>query len=135
MTVQVDRREELRMLRAYSPAEIARVLTEAAKAGADEGSRTMRGQAPIGRGPLDSRYRRAGLGHGTFRSTVRAAEIRRPGPSGERGQVVGPMGRHSGIRGFVEKRTGWGARSASRVAGVMRAASDAVLARYVKARP
>lgn len=134
MTFQVDRRAELRMLAGYTPEAIERILVEAAAAGGDAGAPMMKGAAPIGRGPLDSRYRRAGLRHGAFRDTVTSARIHRRGRAGEVGVVVGPMGRHAWIRGFVEKRTRWGVRTAGRVVVAMRQASDRVLVRYAAAR-
>lgn len=134
MTAELDRRAELRMLAAYTPVQIARALSEAAAAGAQAGAPILRAAAPVGRGKLDARYRREGLRHGTFRGTVRAAAIHRVGPAGETGQVVGPMGRHAFVRGWIERRTRWGAHAAGRVEVAMRAASDRVLVRYAEAR-
>lgn len=133
MTFEVDRRAELRMLAAYTPREIERVLVEAAAAAGDAGAGQMRAAAPIGSGPLSSRYLRQGLRHGAFRATVRSARIRN-GRAQEVGVVVGPMGLHAWIRGFVERRTRWGARAAGRVTVTMRQASDRVLTRYAEAR-
>lgn len=134
MTFSVDRTEELRMLARYTPAEVAKILEESAAAGAGAGGQVMRGQAPVGRAKLSTRYIREGLTHGYFRSTVRSAAIRHPHLGQAAGQVIGPMGVHAYPRGWIEKRTGWGARAASLARLAIARASEAVLERYARAR-
>lgn len=134
MTFQVDRRDELRMLAAYTPQEVQEILEEAAQAGAAAGVQVMRYQAPVGRAKLSSRYVRDGLAHGYFRSMVQAARIRRPHLGQAAGYVIGPMGRHVYPRGWIEKRTAWMARGRVLVQGAVQRATEAVLDRYQRAR-
>lgn len=131
MPFEVDRRAELRLLAAYDASDVARILDEAAAAGAKAAVPVVRDHAPVGRARLSSRYVRAGLRHGTFRATVRAAAIRKPG---HRGQVIGPMGVHAYPRGWIEKRRPWAGRAASAAFAAARDAGDRVLETYAKAR-
>ena len=144
---RIDRHEEEKMLRGYSGAAVDHILTQAAKVGAVGAAQVMKAEAPIGTSErLSQYYRRMGLGHGTFRKSVRAAPIRGRGSmiSGLQGktvgQVIGPMGRNAFTRAWIEEGTArgmpathWVERVAHAALSVAREASDAVLALYVRA--
>ena len=132
MTVKVDRSQEIRMLRRYSTDNLDKILKQAAKEGARSAKMVMSSQAPIGRSERPSQsYRKHGLGHGTFRKSVKQAAIRRGG-KGVVGQVVGPMGPNAFTRHWIEKRTGWVGRVASEALKAAQRASEAVLEAYAR---
>ena len=80
------------MLKGYRTDAVDHILREAAKVGGQDGAKVMRGAAPIGTSEREGQYyRRQGLGHGTFRKSVRAAAIR---------------GRGSAIKGLQAKTVG-----------------------------
>ena len=134
MTVTVDRRAEKAMLARYTPEKVTSILKEAAKEGGKAGAAVLRSAAPIGTSQrLSQYYRRMGLGHGTFRRSVRAAAIRARGGIGSK---IGPMGRNAFTRGWIELGTThsranpWVERSATSALNAAQRGSEAVLERY-----
>src|SRR5678815_4214935 len=106
ITVRLDRHEELKMLRGYTPEAVDRILTESAKKGAQQAKEVMRDHAPVGTSDRPSQYyRRQGLPHGTFRASVKASKIR-----STIGYVIGPQGKNAFTRGWLE----WGTRRGMR---------------------
>lgn len=130
MSFDVDRSAERRFLAAYTPDEVRRILARAAETGAQAGAATLRSAAPVG----NARIQRGQAPHGSFRASVRAAAVRHPRGDAAAGQVMGPMGFHSFMRGWIEKRTRWAERSRERAFATARAASDRVLVSYAEAR-
>jgi hypothetical protein len=130
VTFDVDRAAERRFLAAYTPREIERILDRAAEAGAEAGASTLRDAAPVGTGPVGRRQ----APHGSFRASVRAARVRRPRDGAAAGQVIGPMGFHSFMRGWIAKRDRWAERAMGRSFAAARTASDRLLAQYAEAR-
>ena len=145
-TAIIDRKAEMAMLRGYSSSAVDYILKEAARVGAKGALAVMRDAAPIGTSSrLSQYYRKMGLGHGTFRKSVRAAPIRGRGSaiSGLQGrtvgQVIGPMGKNAFTRAWIEfgTRRGeradpWVERIASAAFTVAREASESVLALYAR---
>lgn len=143
MTVTIDRTAEKRLLARYSAVAVEHVMGEAAKVGAQAGAKVLRAAAPIGVARrLSQYYRRMGLGHGAFRSSVRAAAIRgrHSAISGLQGAtigyVIGPIGRNAFTRGWIELGTrhqranAWVERTADAALATAKAGSEAVLDLY-----
>ena len=103
MTLYIDRAAEIKLLARYDEASVAKVLKEAAKVGANAAQLIVKSAAPLGTSARLSQYYRAnGLGHGTFRRSVRAAPIRsRPGI----GYVIAPIGSKAFTRYWIERGT------------------------------
>ena len=139
----VDRRELDRFLARYTPSEITKIMKIAATNGGKEGAKVMRSAAPIGTAKrLSQYYRKMGLGHGTFRKSVRAAAIRGRGTAIKGlqartiGVVIGPMGKNAFTRAWIELGTRqaranpWVEREAAAALSVARDASESVLELY-----
>ena len=133
MTVKIDRRQEIKMLLHYRPAEVRRVMKQAAAEGGMAASKLVKARAPIGTSKRQGQYYRAhGLGHGTLRKSVKAAPIRRRGAT--IGRVIGPVGSKAFTRHWVEARTHWLAGVAGPALAVAYRVSDAVLTHYARTR-
>jgi len=150
---RIDRRAEVAYLARFTPDEVDKIVAQAAGYGGRAAAKVLAPQAPIGTAKrLSQYYRRMGLGHGTFRRSVRAAKIRGRG-SALRGQlgktvgyVIGPIGKNAYTRAWIELGTRphgghpgegpnpWVEQAASDALSVARDASDAVLALYGEAR-
>jgi ABC-type nitrate/sulfonate/bicarbonate transport system substrate-binding protein len=138
------------MLRGYTSEAVTVALTAAAAAGAKAGTVILRADAPIGTSQrLSQYYRKMGLGHGTFRSSVKAAKIRGRGSAirGLQGKtigyVLGPIGRkaftrywlESGFRhvgGVTVMGTHWVEHAAPMVFAVTKQASERSLEVYAR---
>ena len=144
-TAKLDRDAELRMLAAYDDHAVQKIMEQAAESGGKQAAKVLKDAAPIGTARrLSQFYRRQGLQHGTFRSSVRAAKIRGRGSAlvGLQGRtigyVVGPIGSKAFTRHWIESGTShqranpWIAQTASAALSVARDASDAVLTLYAK---
>lgn len=149
-TARLDTRAQDAFLRRYKPDAVDRILTEAAAAGAKAGVNVLRNRAPTGSSSHPSQYyRRNGLGHGTFRKSVKAAKIRgRRGAINIQGKtvgyVMGPMGKNAFTRSWREAGTNgpgrhhvrglhWTEAAAGQSFSVARGASEGILVRYAKA--
>jgi hypothetical protein len=111
-TARIDREAEKRLLARYSADNVLFILKEAARVGAQGGAKVMKAEAPVGESKrLSQYYRRMGLGHGSFRQSIRAALIRGRGSAikGLQGKtvgyVIGPMGKNAFTRAWVEAGT------------------------------
>ena len=149
-TAKLDTRQQDAFLRRYKPDAVDRVLTEAAAVGAKAGVVVLRNHAPTGTSSHPSQYyRRNGLGHGTFRKSIKAAKIRGRhsslgGLQGKTiGYVMGPMGKNAFTRAWREAGTSgpgrhrvrglhWTQAAAGPSFSVARSASETVLERYAK---
>ena len=145
-TAHLDRSAELKQLRRYGNAEIDRILKESAKLGANAAAKVLRAAAPIGKSQRPSQYyRRNGLGHGTFRKSVKAAIIRGRGSmiAGLQGRtigyVIGPMGSKGFTRNWIEHGTRrgmpanpWVERESTAALSVAQRASESVLEAYIR---
>lgn len=142
-SASIDRRAETRFLARYHPAAVDHILGEAARVGAVGAARVMRGYAPVGTSDRQGQYyRRMGLGHGTFKKSVKAAKIRGRGSliRGLQGRtigyVIGPIGKTAFTRAWIEYGTSneranpWVARSAAEALSTAQRASEAVLTLY-----
>lgn len=145
MTFTIDREAEKRMLRGYSSEAVTFILKQAAKAGGKAAAAVVKAEAPIGTSTrLSQYYRKMGLAHGTFRHSVRAAEIRGRGSmikglqGNTVGQVIGPIGKNAFTRAWIElgtvhqKARPWIEPLAAAALSVARSASEAVLDLYAR---
>jgi hypothetical protein len=141
VTVKIDRKQELKLLAAFDGASVSRVMGIAAEKGAKAAAKAVKSRAPIGTSDrLSQYYRRMGLGHGTLRSSVKAAKIQARGSRMIQGYVVGPIGSKAFTRGWVElgtRRQGanpWLERMAGAALRVAQHAAEDVLELYAKRR-
>ena len=130
MSVALDRKAEVRMLRRFRTDNVNAILRQAAKEGARAGKQVMAAAAPVGSSSRPSQYyRRMGLGHGTLRKSVKAKAIKSRKAIG---QVIAPMGPNAFTRHWVERRTGWTVRVAGAVLTTAQRASEALLEAYAR---
>lgn len=157
-TYTVDDRGQRALMRHYEPAKLKRVFQAAARAGAKAAEPIIVSAAPTGKSERPSQfYRREGLGHGTFRGSVKARNIRKRGINKNViGYVVGPAGKHGFTRHWVSAGTRphrmrrgqfagamhpgsrgdpWVDRAGPRALDAASRASDAVILRYVSKIP
>ena len=146
----LDTRAQTAFLKRYRPDEVERALLAASAIGARAAVPVLRGAAPVGRSDRPSPYyRRNGLGHGTFRASIRAAKIRgrraglRDLQKRTVGHVIGPIGKNAFTRAWLEFGTNgpgrhrqrglhWLAGIEDQAFSVARSASDASLAAYAR---
>lgn len=139
----LDRSAEEKYLRGFTASAVDHILSEAAMVGGKDAAAVLRGAAPIGTSKREGQYYRAhGLGHGTFRRSVRAAAIRgrRTAIRGLQartvGVVIGPLGKLGFTRLWIERGTRqeranpWIERHAGEAFSAAQRGSDAVLALY-----
>lgn len=99
------------MLRRFRPGDVDSALTFAATRGGQAAAKVLRNVAPVGTSGRRSQfYRRNGLGHGTFRKSVKSSKIRgRTGGLNVQGRtvgvVIGPQGRNGFTRAWLELGT------------------------------
>jgi len=92
-----------RQIAALAPAKVRQYLKVAASRGAMEGARVTRAAAHRGSAePPSQWYRKVNARHGSFRGSVRFAEIHAENRPGTVGYVWGPMGFFGASRHWLE---------------------------------
>jgi len=156
-TYVVDDRGQRALMAHYAPEKLERMFQAAARAGAKAAEPILVAAAPVGRGARPSQfYRREGLGHGTFRGSVKARRIRKRGLNRRTiGFVIGPAGKAGFTRHWIaggtrphlvprgrrrvrhpgQRANPWVVGAAGPAAAAARAASDAVILRYTSRIP
>lgn len=105
-TFKIDDREWQRYVRKFGPRELDKLLAKASGAGARAAAKTIKADAPVGTSAPSQFYRANGLGHGTFKRSIKAARIRKVGVQARTvGHVIGPMGKLGFTRAWVEGGT------------------------------
>jgi hypothetical protein len=106
-TFTIDDREWQAYYRKFTPKEIDKLLTKASRAGATAAAKVVKARAPIGTSDRPSQYyRKTRAGHGSFRATVRAKQMRKRGLNAQTvGHVIAPMGKFAFTRAWLEAGT------------------------------
>lgn len=101
--VSLDRRAEKAYIAKFKPTKVDAVLKKASAAGAMAAKSVVKGGAPTGTSRREGQfYRRTGLGHGTFASSISAKAIRHSREPRTVGHVIGPMGKKGFTRAWRE---------------------------------
>ena len=157
-TYKVDDSGQRALMRHYEPAKLKRIFQASARAGAKAAEPILQAAAPVGKSKRPSQfYRREGLGHGAFKASVQARNIRKRGINKDTiGYVVGPAGKHGFTRHWITEGTRphliksgrgkriqhpgsrgnpWVDRAGPRALAAATQASEAVILKYVSKIP